>query len=121
MKLKKWKELKTWNCHDCGVEEGKFHKEGCDNERCIDCGGQLISCKCKNKKFGRIPYLIIPTLCGLCGEQWPIMFMVPEEEWNKYVLPELQNKILCLKCYKRLKKLFSGGWDKKILYAENSI
>ena len=31
-------------CHDCSVSLDQFHVEGCDVERCPNCGGQLISC-----------------------------------------------------------------------------
>ena len=36
-------------CHDCGVTKGEYHKDGCDVERCPRCGGQLISCDCKQE------------------------------------------------------------------------
>ena len=33
-------------CHDCGAQEGELHEYGCDMEKCLFCGGQLISCGC---------------------------------------------------------------------------
>ncbi len=39
-------------CHDCGVKPGKFHKPGCDWERCPFCYGQMITCNCVYKFFG---------------------------------------------------------------------
>jgi len=105
-------------CHDCGVKEGHLHEFGCDMETCPNCGGQLIGCGCGItseedgvfEKYDRIPYVIIPNLCGRCGKKWPDMFMVPNEEWEKYVIPELQEKMLCQKCYDYMKKLFPKGW-----------
>ena len=32
-------------CHDCGVEFGDYHKNGCDVEECYCCGRQKIDCK----------------------------------------------------------------------------
>ena len=131
------------NCHDCNCEEGEFHLPGCDMERCPFCGTQLISCRCcyellnidiskgtwaysyglteeqikewekKLEKKGKIPYVIIPNLCGLCGEQWPESFGVPDEEWTKYVVPALQKGMLCRRCYDRMKELFPNGWKPK--------
>jgi len=127
-------------CHDCGAKEGEYHKLGCDMERCPFCGHQLISCECcyellgidvsvgtwayenglteeQEEKFfelceqkGRIPWVQIPVLCALCGEVFPDMFIVPDEEWQKFVIPELQYEVLCRHCYDRQKELFPNGW-----------
>jgi len=64
------------------------------------------------EKKGRIPYLLAPNLCALCGEQWPEDFSVSDKEWEKYVIPSLQDKILCLECYKEVQKIFPKGWKK---------
>ena len=62
---------------------------------------------------GRIPYVAIPVLCELCGKQNPDFFEISNEEWQKYVIPELQDKVLCRDCYKRMEELFPNGWRKQ--------
>ena len=135
--MRKWR---SWPCHDCGVAEGQLHQPGCDMERCPFCGGQLLGCRCAYKKLkidhskgtwaykhgltedqearwdamleaqDRIPYILNPNLCALCGEQWPECFRVSDKEWEHYVIPSLQNEILCLECYTELKRIFPYGW-----------
>ena len=40
------------NCPDCGVGVNQFHIGGCDVERCVLCGRQLIGCHCIYKVNG---------------------------------------------------------------------
>jgi len=103
-------------CHDCGVEEGQYHKLGCDMERCPQCLGQLITCSCPPlaNNEDRIIWVEIPNLCRLCGELWPKTFRVSDEEWRKVVPKTLQKEQLCEDCYRWLKTLVSTpqtGYD----------
>lgn len=48
--------------------------------------------------------------CPVCLKLSPEWFMVPNEEWKKYVIPPLQDKVICHPCYDEMKELFSEGW-----------
>lgn len=94
---------KTYTCRECKVSEGEYHKEGCLNEFCSRCGKQRVICGCKSK---REPYIHINRncVCYRCGLLYPDFFNVPDKEWNQ--LPTyLRKHILCLTCYKKIKKL----------------
>lgn len=103
-------------CHGCVVKVGELHKLGCDVEVCPICGNQLITCSEEHFKlvegggYPRIPYIPRLSNCGVCGAISPDFFNVPDEEWDKYVIPQLQDKVLCKGCYKDMKKLFPNGW-----------
>ncbi len=127
-------------CHDCGAQEGEYHSLGCDMERCPFCGRQLISCDCvytllnidvsegtwayengltdkQEEEWeqlledkGRIPWVQIPVLCELCGEVFPDFFILPDTIWQHYVIPPLQDKVLCRSCYEKQVVLFPNGW-----------
>lgn len=43
-------------CNDCQAKPGENHLDGCDVERCGECGGQFISCCCKEPSERRVPW-----------------------------------------------------------------
>lgn len=53
---------------------------------------------------GRIPWIQYPNVCQRCGKLWPDLFLVPTEEWNHYIEPEMRNTILCRSCYDWIKE-----------------
>lgn len=118
-------KMKKLKCPECGVNEGQLHVLGCDRESCPFCGyAPPVNCGCGVKiiprnneclrKDGelkhRIPCLFIPNFCALCGEKEPSFFMVSNEEWEYFVIPELQDTVLCRICWERLLRIFPKGW-----------
>ena len=140
--------MEKHKCHDCGVEEGRLHRFGCDMERCPFCGKQLITCNCVYEKLnlydknkydvstaylpkdiyenglteqqdwnwlsilivkGRVPYVVYPYLCAMCGYLYPEMFKVPDEEWQHYIQIDKQKDILCFNCYNDIKNLIDNN------------
>lgn len=102
-------------CHDCGAKAGELHQLGCDMERCPICGKQLITCfdhfpLVKTGEYQRIPYIQPLVYCGACGTTFPEFFSVPDEEWDKFVIPPLQDEVICRPCYDEMKALFPEGW-----------
>ena len=109
-------------CHDCGVEEGQIHHDGCDNERCPFCGMQLISCDCDSELSGgdevkwqailaakgRVPHIHWPLFCIRCGIEYNAisephdyllaMINVPPE-WMNHVGIRNRFGVFCHKCF----------------------
>lgn len=56
-------------------------------------------------EHGRIPYIMLPNMCGRCGKLWPEMFRVPDEEWLFYLGGRDEETALCRKCYGQIKRL----------------
>lgn len=99
------------NCHDCDCYEGEFHEEGCDMERCPECGGQLLSCghwDIRENKH-KVPFIDWPGICARCGEIDPGFFKVLDEEWAKYIEIAQRNKIVCIDCYNRIVEIIDYG------------
>lgn len=85
-------------CHDCGVEEGQLHLEGCDMDTCSKCRGQvLLHGRCKGAKPE--PYFRPCLSCARCGVVFPEFKMVGEKEW-KYICGVTYDEdvILCGEC-----------------------
>src|SRR5690242_2449177 len=58
-------------CPDCGVRPGMEHRDGCDVERCPDCGNQLVSCPCRSVEGKRMPWTgKWPGLAECRGFSW---------------------------------------------------
>ena len=66
----------------------------------------MIWCECPSSTSTkeRVPFILYPNLCAKCGTLWPEMFMVPNEEWKRYIEPRMRGKILCEPCYRQIKK-----------------
>ena len=116
-------------CHDCDAKVGELHEPGCDMERCPICDPvderQLITCghydKVMKGGIDRIPYIQPVVRCEVCNELYPDFFNVPDEEWDKYIIPILQHQVLCRDCYDAMKQLFPNGWRAKERGVPSSI
>ena len=56
------------------------------------------------EKKGRVPYIVYPNMCAKCGQLWPKMFNVPDEEWDKYVQINTRHEMLCRPCFDMVKR-----------------
>lgn len=48
---------------------------------------------------GCVPFVRFPFMCQRCGVKRPDIFMVPDEEWEKYIPAGDRDKILCKSCF----------------------
>ena len=63
---------------------------------------------------GRVPFILWPNICGRCGETWPEMFMVSNEEWEKYVSLRNRRKMLCRGCLAYIKQLIDTNGEPNV-------
>ena len=87
----------------CGLPE-EVYKHGLSEEQEL----AWIDALCEK---GPVPYIEYPNMCACCGALWPDMFMVPDEEWEYYIEIGERDKMLCRKCYDRIKELIDGISD----------
>jgi hypothetical protein len=105
--LRLWPTPKRLPLHDLGRSvataawrKGSWHVLGCDMERCPFCAGQLLWCNCDHPpseaelEGKRHPFIEYPPMCAKCGEPWPDLFMVPDEEWARYVEPWMRKEVI---------------------------
>ena len=55
-------------CHDCKVELGERHLEGCDTARCSSCGCQRLTCTCESGEPDIWTGIMYPDLHKKCFE-----------------------------------------------------
>lgn len=63
---------------------------------------------------GRFPYIRYPVLCSLCGDLWPDLFYVPNEEWKRYIEPRMQRTVICRPCYDYIVEV--TNWQTAVAY-----
>ena len=57
---------------------------------------------------GRYPFIRFPILCALCGDHYPDLFMVPDEDWRRFIQPDKQHAVICRPCFNYIKKASSS-------------
>jgi hypothetical protein len=61
------------------------------------------------REKGLVPYIRYPVLCARCGDHFPEMFHVPDEEWKKYIEPRKRNSVICPSCYDWIKRVVDAA------------
>lgn len=75
--------MKSAECPDCGALVGEIHLNGCDVERCPECGCQRMSCDCES-----------PERTRWAGE-WPGVAECREYGWYAKRNPEGPGWVPC--------------------------
>jgi hypothetical protein len=57
---------------------------------------------------GRVPWISYPNLCAKCGQTWPEMFRVPDDEWKRYVQLDQRGRMLCRECFEWIKSVIDA-------------
>ena len=54
---------------------------------------------------GRVPYIFYPNVCARCGELMPDLFIVSNQEWERYIEISERKQVICRNCYDYIKAL----------------
>jgi ferredoxin len=92
-----------WGAPNCGLPEAVY-KNGLPDELLVMWDEML-------EEKGFIPYIRWPNLCRACGELWPEMFMLPDDEWKHYIAPDKRDQMVCRSCYDGIKTRKDAGKD----------
>ncbi len=79
----------NWNKEYCGLPE-EIYKNGLSEKDQNIWESILV-------KKGRIPYILFPNICAMCGVLWPIMFH--SKKWKEITYPYFHNDMLCQSCF----------------------
>lgn len=61
------------------------------------------------KEKGLVPYIQYPIVCANCGALWPDLFMVPNEEWERYIQMDMRKEVICRPCFDWIKGIIDGA------------
>jgi hypothetical protein len=74
-------------CHDCNVAPGGLHHPGCDVERCPRCGGQQVTCACRQPDFSAPASYSLPEVIEPCARKL----------WEAAQVPGCRRPVMILK------------------------
>jgi len=63
---------------------------------------------------GKIPYINYPLICARCGLLWPELFMISNDEWERYIEPHMRQSIICRPCFDWIKVVTDEALRKDI-------
>lgn len=98
-------QLVTWDCRyeilglmsnsKCGKEDYAYELSPEQEDQWVDA---LFD-------KGRRPFMWWPVVCARCGKLNPDLFMVPDEDWEKYIDPNERSLVICRDCYLDIRRL----------------
>jgi len=88
-----------WDAEYCGLPK-EIYKNGLPEEK--------EKIWLDSLKGIRVPWIQYPNICIKCGELWPEMFSVPDQEWRHYIQKNEQKEVLCRDCYKFIKEVIDS-------------
>lgn len=90
-----------WTKPNCNLPED-IYNNGLPEEQAEEWDKKL-------KEKGLVPFIRYPLVCARCGELWPKMFHVDDEEWKYYIEIGERRKLLCRSCFDDIKRIIDAG------------